>query len=617
VQAAGTAFSVKVSAVDAGWNPVSTVTHTVGVTSTDGTAILPANAALLNGTNSFNVTLKTTGSQTITANDLTDGTTTGTSSTVTVNAAAFAKLQLLLPGETAAPGTTTGKTGTPNTQTAGAAYTVTVNAADANWNVISTNDIVAITSSDANTTLPANAALAAGTRTFSVTNKTTGTWTVTASDTTHTGITPSTSASFTVNTGAFTKLQLLVPGETAAPGTTTGKTGTPVPQNTDTPFTVTVNGVDSNWNRVSSSDTVAMTSSDTNATLPANAALSGGTGTFSVKFNTAGGTRTVTATDASNGTKTANTSPAITVNLGAFAKLLVLMPGETAAPGTTSGKTGTPTAQTAGTSLSVTVRAVDSAWNLISTNDTVHITSSDLQATVPANAALSGGSGTFSVTFKTSGSQTVSASDVTHAGIGSATGTTATVNPAAASKLVIATQPSTTAVAGVPLAQQPVIFIEDQYSNVRSNDTLVVTATRNAGAGTLMGTTNITAVGGVAAFTNLAHPLATNITISFTSGALTAVTSTSIAVSGGPYSQLQVLLPGEIAAPGTPSGKTGTPAAQTSGTAFLVRVNAVDLGFNPIKTVADLVGISSSDATASLPATAVSQGGVLIATQVV
>jgi hypothetical protein len=217
---------------------------------------------------------------------------------------------------------------------------------------------------------------------------------------------------------------------------------------------------------------------------------------------------------------------------------------------------------------------------------------------------MTGGSVTLSLTNKVSGIQTVTASDTTHTLIASNTGTATTVSPAAASKLVIATQPSTTATAGVAFVQQPVVFIEDQFSNVRSNDTLVVTATRNAGAGILMGTTNITAVGGVAAFTNLAHPLANNITISFTSGALTAATSTGIAVSGGTFGQFQVLLPGETAAPGTPSGKTGTPTAQTSGTAFIVKVNAVDLGFNPMSTITDTVGISSTDGTASLPANA-------------
>ena len=61
---------------------------------------------------------------------------------------------------------------------------------------------------------------------------------------------------------------------------------------------------------------------------------------------------------------TANTSPATTVNGGAFAKLQILLPGETAAPGTATGKTGTPSAQTAGGAFNVTVNAVDANWNL-------------------------------------------------------------------------------------------------------------------------------------------------------------------------------------------------------------------------------------------------------------
>ena len=134
---------------------------------------------------------------------------------------------------------------------------MTVNAVDANWNLVSTNDTVAITSSDANAILPANAALARGTQTFSLTNKTAGSWTVTASDVTHAGVTANTSPSITVTAGAFAKLQLLMPGETAAAGTTTGKTGTPSAQTAGTAFNVTVNAVDANWNVVNTvTDTV-------------------------------------------------------------------------------------------------------------------------------------------------------------------------------------------------------------------------------------------------------------------------------------------------------------------------------------------------------------------------
>ena len=96
---------------------------------------------------------------------------------MTVNAGAFAKLQLLLPGETAAPGS--GDAARParrRAQTAGTSFTVTVNAVDANWNVVTTvTDTVAITlDATPNATLPANAALVAGTKTFSVTLKTVG-----------------------------------------------------------------------------------------------------------------------------------------------------------------------------------------------------------------------------------------------------------------------------------------------------------------------------------------------------------------------------------------------------------------------------------------------------------
>src|SRR5206468_11673040 len=120
------------------------------------------------------------------------------------------------------------------------------------------------------------------------------------------------SANVTVNAGAFVKLQLLAPGETAAPGTATGKTGSPTARTAGTAFTVTVNAVDANWNLVNTvTDTAGITSSDSNATLPVNASLVAGTRNFSVTLNTAG-SRTVTATDITDGAKTANTSPAIT-----------------------------------------------------------------------------------------------------------------------------------------------------------------------------------------------------------------------------------------------------------------------------------------------------------------
>src|SRR5439155_1631715 len=143
--------------VDANWNLVNTITHSVSLNSTDPNAVLSANAALASGTRTFSLTNKTAGSWTLTANDITDASKTAfTSPAITVNAGAFAKLQLLVPGETAAPGSATGKTGTPTSETAGTAFTVTINAVDAFWNLVNTAaDTVGITASDAYATLPA------------------------------------------------------------------------------------------------------------------------------------------------------------------------------------------------------------------------------------------------------------------------------------------------------------------------------------------------------------------------------------------------------------------------------------------------------------------------------
>jgi hypothetical protein len=124
---------------------------------------------------------------------------------------------------------------------------------------------------------------------------------------------PSASATyFAVVKRPFTKLQVLLPGETAAPNTVSGKTGTPTSQSAGVPFVITVNACDTLWNVVASSDTVNITSTDGTATLPADAALVGGTANFTVTLNSSG-SWTMTATDVTDGTKTPGTSSAVTV----------------------------------------------------------------------------------------------------------------------------------------------------------------------------------------------------------------------------------------------------------------------------------------------------------------
>ena len=136
---------------------------------------------------------------------------------------------------------------------------------------------------------------------------------------------------------------------------------------------MTVNAVDANWNLVNTiTDTVAITSTDGIATLPANAALVAGTRTFSVTLKTAP-SQTVTATDSTDGTKTANTSPSITVGAGAATHLAF-------------GQQPTNTPRTQTITPAVTVRILDANNNL--TTSTANVTLAI--GTNPGGGTLSG-----------------------------------------------------------------------------------------------------------------------------------------------------------------------------------------------------------------------------------
>ncbi len=611
---AGASVTVTVNAVDANWNLVASATPTVAFSSSDPNATLPANAALIGGTRSLSVTLKTVGSRTVTATDVAAVLTAGTSASVTVSAGAATKLQMLLPGETAAPGTGSGKTGTPTAITAGTSVTVTVNAVDANWNTVtSATPTVAFSSSDPNATLPANTALIGGTRSLSITLKTAGSRTVTATDVAA-FLSAGTSASVTVSAGAATKLQVLLPGETAAPGTASGRTGSPTGVTAGTSVTVTVNAVDTNWNLVASATpTVSISSSDPNATLPANAPLIGGTRSFSITLKTAG-SRTVTATDVA-ALLSVGTSASVVVSAGIASKLQVLLPGETAAPGTVSGKTGTPTAITAGASVTATVNAVDANWNLVaSATSTVAITSSDGNATLPANAALVAGTRTFSVTLRTAGSRTITATDVA-AILAAGTSASVTVAPGPVTKLQVllpgeAAAPGTVSgKTGTPTGVTAGASVNITVSAVDANWNVVTSATPTVSItssdpnATLPANTAL-----IAGTRSLSVTLKTagsrTATATDIAAVLTAGTSAPVTVSAGAASKLQVLLPGEAAAPGTVSGKTGTPTAIIAGTSVTATVNAVDANWNLVVSATPTVAITSSDPNATLPANA-------------
>jgi hypothetical protein len=112
---------------------------------------------------------------------------------------------------------------------------------------------------------------------------------------------------------SFAKLQVLLPGETSAPGTPTGKTGTPSTQQVGVPFQVTINAVNRNWTVISSAsgDFVHLTTTDALGTVDPDTQMFGGVANMNVTLNGTN-TFTITASDVTDSTKASNTSSPVT-----------------------------------------------------------------------------------------------------------------------------------------------------------------------------------------------------------------------------------------------------------------------------------------------------------------
>ncbi len=104
------------------------------------------------------------------------------------------------------------------------------------------------------------------------------------------------------------------------------------------------------------------------------------------------------------------------------------------------------------------------------------------------------------------------------------------VTVGAPTTLVLAQQPSTTAVSGTVFAVQPVVQVHDGSGNVVPVGTSV-TASLGSGSGTLLGTTTVAAVNGVATFTDLRIAGGGAHSITFAASGLTGVTAGVITVS--------------------------------------------------------------------------------------
>ncbi len=207
------------------------------------------------------------------------------------------------------------------------------------------------------------------------------------------------------------------------------------------------------------------------------------------------------------------------------------------------------------------------------------------------------GSGSFTLTFSTSG-------------LASANSNSFSVASTPATKLAIAQQPAGAA-SGAAFATQPIVQIRDVNHNLVSSSTATVNAVAT-GPGTLSGTTSVTAVGGVATFTNLALSSSGSYTLTFSSTGLTSVTSGTITVTGPSITSLsrdggssaggaQIVVNGVGFGSDAVVKFGGTTATVTSITP--TAINAVappGTATNPIAPVAVAVTVTTGGTTATL-----------------
>ena len=511
-----------------------------------------------------------------------------------VHAQTYTKLLVLLPGETAAPGTPSGKTGAPVAQTVNVPFTVRVLACDASYNLVSSiTHVVSMTSSDESATLPPNTQLSSGQAELTVTMNAAGSFTVTASDESDPTIPDATSSYVTIMA-----LYGFLFSDIAQKHTYAG-----VPEH------YTLTAVDPTGQPVTGFNGVVrlkeLTSFGDGRIEPESVTLVNGFWAGDIAMFRADetsinrGNVNIYAYLESNPSKNGTSDPLI-VHPGPYARVQLVVPGQDPLPGSVTGLIGTPATQAAGVSFTCDVYATDEYWNVVPSSDDVRITSSDPAASTPVTGKMNVGYEQISLSFGTVGSQTLTVTNMTNGAIAGMTSAPIQVIASAADHFEIdpIASPQT---AGVPV---PVtIRATDVNSNTITDyfgDAILVA---NTGPGSISpqaisftngvwtGDMIFKGAGGAVSFTcsDFSSPPHTG-------------TSNSFQVLPGPFVGLQVLLPGQSAMGGTETGYNGEPTSHNAGSGFTMNVRAVDEFWNRVPTINDRIALSSTDEFADMPA---------------
>ncbi len=231
----------------------------------------------------------------------------GTSNQFQVTPNSPYRLISILPGETYAPGNQNGRLGTPTSQQAGSFFSTSIYLTDRWCNRISSaNDSVRITTSDL--FRPAiDTRLSNGSLNISYSFRTTGYQRFFINNLTNSNIRSDTSSNIYVYPGTYSRLLVLLPGETHLPGDTTtnttntpGKSGIPIDQYVRDSFQIVVYATDSMWNKTNVSGYPIQLSGSSGFSNPPAQNLLNGAVVFDTTYFTTTGEKFLYARDLNN-----------------------------------------------------------------------------------------------------------------------------------------------------------------------------------------------------------------------------------------------------------------------------------------------------------------------------
>jgi hypothetical protein len=307
-QTAGQSFSITVYALNATGQPIP-YDGWARVYLPFGYPVKPDTNVLFSGSSSKQVTVTVSLALDTIALRCEGGGATGTSNQFQVQANVPTRLFSILPGQTYAPGSTYGRVGNVSPQEAGAAFNMEIYMTDVWFNrVIASLDSLRATSSDPFRP-PFIINLINGHAQVPYSFRQSGSHTIIFRDLSNTSIRSDTSSAISIYPSVYSKLLVILPGETHLAGDTTtiisntpGKSDVADPQYVAEDFDLRVLAVDSMWNKTSVSGNSIHLSSTFPFSNPADQPLTSGETQFHINYTTIGANQDLTAQDMTAGT---------------------------------------------------------------------------------------------------------------------------------------------------------------------------------------------------------------------------------------------------------------------------------------------------------------------------